>query len=57
MFKYILGVTALLAAVSVATATFGVDVSQLGGLSTFRCLKNEGFSFAIPRVRPVIEFF
>lgn len=41
---------ALLSAISVAIATVGVDVSQRTPLSSWQCVKNYGYDFAIIRV-------
>lgn len=38
-----------LVALPLCFAVFGVDVSQLGTVSTYQCLYNNGFRFAIPR--------
>lgn len=41
-------VIALLSAV--ATAYYGVDLSTYTSVSAYQCLKNNGYSFAVPRV-------
>jgi hypothetical protein len=40
----------LVACFAVATATLGVDVSQATSESAFRCLKSDGYDFAVVRV-------
>lgn len=42
---------ALMAYVNVASAAKGVDVSSLVSESDFHCMKDDGYSFAVVRVR------
>lgn len=43
-------ITLLLSYLSVALATYGLDVSQSTSQSSFSCLKSNGYNFAIVRV-------
>jgi len=43
-------ILAFLASITVALATYGVDVSQSTSTSSFQCLKSNGYNFAVVRV-------